>query len=293
MDAAGASAGPAGPDVRATSQVTIEQQGRFIALGVVLGGDGRILSSIRINEPNGPKAVDGLSSRDVHVQYANGTKVRAKILHADADTGLALVVPQEGRRTQGVKASVEDPTSAPAHVFRAGKDVVLQLTTTTGAFLSAQTQADDLKVGTPLFDGSSAVLAVTTRQCSDASPKPACTTVFAPVSLIRTFLSKTPPGATIPSAWLGIGGEAIDTGAVRGVRVIAVAPNSPAAAAGLAAAPDLDKTDVILAVDGEAVATPEALGARIAAHGVGDKAKLLVFRGNRLRDVLVTLKSAP
>ena len=293
---AGAGAGAQAPaDLKVVSQVAIEQQGRLVALGVVLGGDGRILSSIRVSEANSPKVADGLTSRDVTVRYATGAKVRAKILHTDAETGLALVVPQEGRRTEGVKASTEDPTAAPAHVQKAGKDSPLQLTTapTMGAFLTAQTNTDDLKPGTPLFDGASAVLAVTVRQCTGGAPKPTCTTVFAPVPVIRAFLSKTPPGATIPSAWLGIGGEALDTGAVRGVRVIAVAPNSPAAASGLAAAPEVDKTDIILAVDGEAVATPEALGARISAHGVGDKAKLLVFRGNRLRDVLVTLKSAP
>lgn len=285
------------PDLRAVAQVTIEQQGRMVAVGVVLGGDGRILSSLRLLDAGGRKVPGVLSSPDVSVHYADGFKVRARVMHTDAEAGLALVVPLEGRRTQGVKPSTEAPVGAGAgaRVLRAGKETSLSLVAGAVPFLKAEPAAEDLKAGTPVFDGSGAVLAITVRQCppDEAAPAAVCPSAFVPVSYIRGFLKKTPPGATIPSAWLGIGGEALDTGAVRGVRVIAVAPNSPASAAGLSAAAEADKTDVILSVDGEAVATPEALGAKIGAHGVGDKAKLLVFRGNRLRDVVVVLKSAP
>ncbi|MFO0663769.1 MAG: PDZ domain-containing protein [Polyangiaceae bacterium] len=296
VDAPGTATG-AQPDARAGAQVTIEQQGKAVALGVVLGGDGRILSSIRVNEPNEEKVPEGLSSRDVTVRYASGIKVRARVMHTNK-LGLALVVPLEGRPTFGVKASSEAPTGGTMHLVKDGKDTTVALGPhpTGGTDLLVSAGGEDFKAGTPLFDGSGAVYAVALRQCTiptAAAPKSTCNIEFAPVPLIRAFLSKTPPTATIPSAWLGIGGESIDTGAVRGVRVIAVAPNSPAAAAGLLAAQELEKTDVILSVDGEAVASPEALGAKIAAHGVGDKAKLLVFRGNRLRDVVVVLKSAP
>ena len=62
------------------------------------------------------------------------------------------------------------------------------------------------------------------------------TLIGAPVSALLSFLSKTPPDAVAPPPWLGIAGEPDTSGAVHGVRVMAVAPQSPAQKAGLKAA---------------------------------------------------------
>jgi serine protease Do len=129
-----------------------------------------------------------------------------------------------------------------------------------------------------------------------AQPKPApCTPVVmgAPVPSIRHFLARTPANAVIPSPWLGIRGEADQTGATRGVRVIAIAPSSPADKGGLKANLDRNSSDLIVAVDGQPVDTPEKLAEAIGKRGVGDTVKLLVLAQDKFRDVSVTLRPAP
>jgi serine protease Do len=111
----------------------------------------------------------------------------------------------------------------------------------------------------------------------------------APVSAIRSFLANTPPAAVVKAAapWLGIRGEPELTGNVHGVRVLAVAPSSPAERAALK-----PSADIIVAVDGHPIDSPEKLADVIAKHSPGDTVKLLVFSGERFRDVPVALRSA-
>jgi serine protease Do len=104
----------------------------------------------------------------------------------------------------------------------------------------------------------------------------------APVSAIRTFLTQSPA-----APWLGIRGEPEPDGSVHGVRVLAVAPSSPAEKA------VLKPEDVIVAVDGKPIDTPEALSDVIGRHAAGDAVKLLVFSDEKFREVVVALRGAP
>jgi serine protease Do len=110
----------------------------------------------------------------------------------------------------------------------------------------------------------------------------------APVTTIRSFLSKTPASASVPAPWLGIRGETGAAGTARGVRVVAVAPQSPAEKAGLKA-----DGDVIVAVDGQPIDTPEKLADAIAKHAVGESVKILVFGQDKFREVSVALSKTP
>jgi S1-C subfamily serine protease len=125
-----------------------------------------------------------------------------------------------------------------------------------------------------------------------AAPAPACTpiTIAAPVYALRGFLISTPATAIIPSPWLGLGGAPSDSGNVKGVKVVGVAPGSPAEKAGLKAG---DAGDVVVAVDGQSVETPEQLAEVIAKRAIGQTVKFLVFSGGKFRDVPVILRPAP
>ena len=130
--------------------------------------------------------------------------------------------------------------------------------------------------------------------------------VGAPVGALRAFILKAGTGAergsatlevaptpetghavaarTSPPPWLGIRGEAYRGATVHGVRVVAVAPSSPAERAGLRA-----DVDMIASVDGTPVDAPEKLAEIIASRAAGDTIQLLVLSGGQLRTIQVVL----
>ncbi|HTJ83668.1 MAG TPA: PDZ domain-containing protein, partial [Polyangiaceae bacterium] len=77
---------------------------------------------------------------------------------------------------------------------------------------------------------------------------------------------------------------------VKGVKVMGLAPGSPAEKAGLKTG---ENADTIVAVDGQPVESPEQLAAVIGKRAIGQTVKLLVFSGGKFREVPVTLKAAP
>jgi serine protease Do len=303
--------------------VAIERNGVPLALGTVLDGDGRILTSW-----------SGLGGADTpDVRYADGSTARTKVGNSDKTTDLALLIPQTGKWTEGLSASESDPVGAPLRSILPGRGARLAPTevgvkgrvdahardgTPVGRMLDVDVKGP-LVAGAPLLDAAGSVVGVLVRECKGpalaaAAPQPAampwaawaasqnaaaaeraaaaqpCTAVVvgAPVAAIRSFLARTPATAVAPTPWLGIRGEKTDSGAVHGVRVMAVAPASPAQKAGLR--PD---ADVIVAADGLPIDTPETLGTAIGKHAPGDTVKLLVFGDDKFREVAVALRAAP
>jgi serine protease Do len=293
--------------------VAIERNGVPVAIGTVLGNDGRILT-----------ALSGLGGGEgADVRYADGTSVHAKVGHSDRDADLALLVPQAGRWTDGLTASEADPTSidlramlpaahgghlgpAPAGV-KGRVDAHARDGSALLQMLDVDLRAPAI-AGAPLLDSNGSVVGVLVRACKGApeaaadSPwaawgnaqqvakNAACSPVVlgAPVTAIRSFLSKTPANAAAPSPWLGIRGETESQGSARGVRITAVAPQSPAEKAGLKAA-----EDVIVAVDGQSVTSTDSLSQAIGKHAPGDAVKVLVFEDGKFREINVTLRAAP
>jgi S1-C subfamily serine protease len=323
--------------------VAVERNGVPLAIGTVLDGDGRILTSL-----------SGLGGADAaDIRYADGTTARAKIGSGDKEFDLALLIPQARKWTEGLAASESDPVGAPlramvpargAHLgpAEAGIKGRVDAHAKDGEPLLPMLDVDvkgPLVAGAPLLDATGSVVAVLVRVCKGAATPPdsmpwaawgaakdarvksapaACTPVVlgAPVTAIRSFLSRTPKTADAPAPWLGIRGEAAQVGVVHGVRVIAVAPSSPAQKAGLRAAPpgeaagapgaavgapgaasgtagSSSDTDLIVAADDRPIDTPEKLSDAIAKHVAGETVKLLVFGNDKFREIAVTLHAAP
>jgi S1-C subfamily serine protease len=90
-------------------------------------------------------------------------------------------------------------------------------------------------------------------------------------------------------AWLGIAGAtvplgpdvAVKAGARVGMQVVSVVPNSPAAAAGARGG------DIVLSLDGVAIADPTALQRRMVAGAIGRRMEMTVWRNGALVDVVV------
>lgn len=293
--------------------VQIEQSGRPMAVGTVLSKDGRVITSL-----SGLGAVE-----NPEIRYADNTVVKAKIGHKDKAWDLALLVPQSGKWLDGLMPTDADPTGVDIKAFlpKAGKLAA------SGIGLKGRTDAHtkdgdplrsaldlDLKgipgiPGAPLLDPNGKVVGVLVRACKGGVPDEGgdkaekaekgkaeahpCSpiTIGAPVTALRGFLMKTPANAIQPAPWLGLGGAPTDSGNVKGVRVMGVAPGSPAEKAGLSV--KAANPDTIVAVDGQPVETPEQLAEVIGKRAIGQTVKLLVFSQGKFREAAVTLRAAP
>jgi hypothetical protein len=153
----------------------IERGGFPIAIGTVLGNDGRILT-----------ALSGLGGGDsAEVRYADGTTVHARLGHSDKATDLALLVPQVAKWTDGLRASEADPTGAELRAMlpargghlgpsEAGVKGRVDAHARDGEPL-LQMLDIDLKgppiAGSPLLDSTGSVVAVLVRACKGAVPE--------------------------------------------------------------------------------------------------------------------------
>ena len=97
-------------------------------------------------------------------------------------------------------------------------------------------------VGAPIVSAIGEVVALVARACPAGSAA-GCTPVpyAAPVGALKRFLQRVPAQAT----WLGVEAVGDEVKGVRGVRVSAVIPDSPAALAGLRPGKDAAVADLI------------------------------------------------
>lgn len=279
--------------------VTLEREGRLLGMGTVLLGDGRVLTAL--------SALGGSDLADV--RYADGSAVHAKIGHRDKAWDLALLVPLSGRWTDGLRASEQNPSATELRAFVAshpGHAAVVpahlrgavEARARDGADLLTNALDIELKgtpsVGAPVTDAQGGVVGVMVHVCKTSESGPCSPlTVAAPVAAIRQFLAHTPMNAVAPSPWLGIVGQPDASGNTHGVRVMAVAPQSPAEKSGLKSNTDRSQADLIVAVDGQPVETPERLAELISKHAIGESVKLLVLSGDKFHEQSVTLRPAP
>jgi serine protease Do len=300
--------------------VRIERAGRLLGLGAVLRSDGRILT-----------ALSALGHGNfIEARFADGSVLATHVVHSDRVWDLALLAPEGGHWTAGLRPSVlELPLKgAPLHRFRtrggrleeatvsveARQSVLGRDGATLDDVLVLSGRLDDDELGTPLFDERGEVAAIVVQACAPASPQSCQLAPFgAPVSAVKQFLRKAPPREPLPAAWLGFRGVAAHDGSVAGVRVVAVEPNGPAAQAGLrgegarrSGAGD-SVADLIVAVEDAPVSTPEelkdainrqALAPAQRAEAVGAaldtgqrRVRLLVFGSGKFREVVLPLRT--
>lgn len=288
------------PDMKAQKGlVVLQRAGQVIGLGTVLDGDGRILTAL---SPLG-------AGNDVEAKFADGTTQKVKIGHHDRAWDLALLVPQAGKWAHGLKASSVDPLREGANIksFSAAKgkplaspidlrskrsliggdDRVLENALELGSKVNAK------DIGSPLIDEKGRVVGVLGRACLPIEGKPCAPVAYGvPVQAVKSFLKTVPADAVPPSAWLGIQGAPESTSVVKGVRVLSVAKNSPAADAKLKGG-DKGVGDMIVAVAGEPVTSPEELAAAVKKRAVGEKVPLTLFSKGAYKQVDVVLRAPP
>jgi serine protease Do len=262
--------------------VAILRNGQPAAFGLVLGGDGRIVAS---------RTGLGGNSKNIVVRYADGSTGAANVGHEDRAADLVLLVPQKAAWTTGFVPSNRALESGPLTIYEIhGKQVgrkVANATGTTGANHFDVDVSGPAFLGSPAVDRTGQAAGLIVASC-DVAADPKCKpkTRLATVAAMRAFLRTLPTAAAIPTTFLGVRGERAVGNFARGVRVIEVVPGSPAAQANLAAGPD---GDLVLAIGGRPVTTPDELTSAIRAHAPGEKVAMTLFSKGAYRQVDVVL----
>jgi S1-C subfamily serine protease len=275
----------------------LERAGRPLGIGTLLNGDGRILTALS------PLTHGNL----IDARYPDGRVAHVKLSYSDRAWDLALLTPEGDARHSGLKASrdAEPAAGAKLHAVTYVRDKALGAMDQTIKATSVLRGGDSAElsdaivlgsspkpndIGAPLVNDKGEVVAIVARACSP-NDKAGCTLApyAAPVSAIRSFLRGVPMRH---GPWVGLEAVAFDAGIARGVRVAAVAPDGPAASAGLHAGPP-GMADVVLAVDGTPVSSAEAFADAVENHAPGAPIRLLVLSEGRYREVGVVVHESP
>lgn len=112
-----------------------------------------------------------------------------------------------------------------------------------------------------------------------------------PINSVKEVLNDLLTKGKVSRPWLGVSvqdltpdvADSLGISGAKGALVMQVFPNSPAAKAGL------QPNDVITSFDGKNVTSAQDLVNLIQESKVGEKKKLLVYRGGKLQSIEVTI----
>jgi serine protease Do len=269
--------------------VLVEQGGRVAELGIVLNGDGRILT-----------ALSRLGTGQLFVRYSTGALETVRIGHSDAARDLALLVPKTAKNQKGLKAADGALPQGSAKLSSFSLDTNRNLTvspqTVQGmaelnghAVIKLTSAPKPNELGGPLLDEHGDAAGIVVSGCPAGTAHCTAEPVVLPVSEVRAFLRTRPATAGFQLPRLGISGVSADNGVVRGLSISSVEAQSPAAALGLNPNENPQIADVLVAVSGTPVVTEDSLRRILARHVPGDRLDLLVFSKGAYRTVNVRL----
>jgi S1-C subfamily serine protease len=262
---------------------------RFHGTGLALGGELFVTAS------------RGLGQEALQARLPDGSVTHAEVVGRDRSTGLAVV------RVPGV--DLPAPTWA-EDVPRLGEIAIIvgrgeragatwglvsavgpAWTTSHGGAIDAFIDVDASLPwgfpGGPLVDTQGRVVALNLRDLVRGGTS-------VPASTVRRVARRLAERGSVKPGFLGIGAvpaalnarQAEVAGQGEGMLLVSVEPDGPAAA-------ELAVGDVIVAVDGMAVASLPGLQGRLAHLGAGHAAVFRVLRGDALVEVTITLGARP
>ena len=269
---------------------------RALGSGFVIHPGGYVVTNAHVVE----------GSTSVQVRLASGRRLTGTVIGRDRRVDLALVK-VDAPETLPVlplgdseRLAVGELVLALGHPFGLEQTVSLGIVSRKGAPLQAAAPGFDFiqtdaavnpgNSGGPLVDMGGRVVGVNTMAARNGSIGFAI-----PVNLIKTLLPQLLAKGTVEWGWLGVRIDEItednirDYGldAPRGVGIEGVLPGQPAAQAGIQA------KDVILEVDGRAIASPRELQRVISITPVGTPVRVSVWRDGQAQELTVTVGRFP
>ncbi len=273
-------------------------QGQATGSGFVVSKDGLIVTNAHV--------VEGATA--VSVKVGGGATLPATVAGRDESTDLALLrVRDAGGRTFTPLALADSSKLRVGDaVYALGNPFGLDESFTSGVVSALDRQIDapngfaidhaiqtDAPInpgnsGGPLLDDHARVVGVTSQilNGSGSSQGGNVGIGFAISSkMVAAIVGQLEASGHVAHAWLGVQLAPSETGA--GVQVAGVASGGPAARAGV------QPGDAIVALDGTAVAGPDALAAAVATHKPGETVKVTIVRSGARQTVTATLGTQP
>ncbi len=310
--------------------VVVQTRGRFrasgeaVGTGMVIDTQGHILTNYHI--------IEGASS--IRVEMADGSEYPASVTATAPQDDLAVIqinapasklVPIQLGDSSGVQ--VGDEVIAIGYPYGLDQSVTEGIVSglnregtgsNGGRTLTGLIQTDAAinpgNSGGPLLNAQGQVIGVNTMI---ESPVDAFTGVglAIPINHAKEVLSRLVQGSGVQRPWLGITGTDITSSlqseynlpVSRGILVISVVANSPAAQAGLQGSTVEDVQnplsgngglisqigDIIVAIDGHEVDSVAALTSYLNSKAPGDKVTLTIIRDGQRQNLTVTLQAWP
>ncbi|MEF7613901.1 Do family serine endopeptidase [Aquincola sp. MAHUQ-54] len=265
--------------------------------GFIVSSDGLILTNAHV--------VDG--AKEVTVKLQDRREFRAKVLGSDKATDVA-VLRVEAKNLPVVRLGDPKQLQVGDPVLAIGSPYGFEQTATQGIvsakgrslpgdayvpFIQTDAAVNPGNSGGPLFDGSGSVVGINAQIYSQTGGYQGLAFAI-PIDLALKVKDQIVATGSAQHARLGVVvqdlsaplAESFGLPRPDGALVAQVAPNSPAAAAGLKAG------DVITQVNGEAIERSGGLSSRIGLSSPGDKVKLQVWRDKSAREMEVKLARA-
>lgn len=266
------------------------------ARGVVLAGDGRILTALAPVQ----------SVQNLRVVYPDGRIDRARVLATDPTWGVAVLEAGAARWPEGLSLAERDARSGdaaswiPAAGARPVAGTLARRRTFVGPNavllrdaweISPVAPRSALGAGVVQASGG-ALVALLVPPAGDVTTTGAEAPFGVPLSALQALTRRAVESAR---PWLGVVTREVRMGedptlATGGLRVVEVQSGSPAQRAGLFAG---ERGDVIVSVDGQRVASLNDLGTAMEGRRPGDVVVLQVVRRNAQVDVPVRLEALP
>ncbi|HEX2373037.1 MAG TPA: trypsin-like peptidase domain-containing protein [Actinomycetota bacterium] len=282
---------PAAAVARALLPTVVEiRHGSGVGSGFVYDSNGYILTAAHV--------IEGVD--EVSVRLYDGTTLRGQVVGTDESNDVGVV---KVDRT-GLKAAplaIGQTTQVGQLAVAIGSPFGLNETVTAGIVSSTDRILDDgrevIQTDAPINPGNSGgvlanrqgrVIGINSAiRPGDGNSNGNVGIGFAvPIDIAARSAESIVEGKPVQIGYLGVQ-MAQPTGNQDGVLVQVVTPGSPAEQAGLRAG------DLVVAIDGQAVASTGELGARIRSHKPGDKISLKVVRDGKETTMTATLTQRP
>jgi serine protease Do len=269
-----------------------EHRRQSLGSGFIIDKDGFIVTNNHV--------IDGAT--EIKVRLSNEQEYQASVVGRDPKTDLALIKIDGAKDLQPLTLGDSDLLKVGTWVVAIGSPFGLEQTVTQGIvsakkrvigagpyddFIQTDASINPGNSGGPLIDLQGRVVGINTAIVASGQG-----IGFAiPINMAKSIVAQLKDKGEVTRGWLGVGiqdltselAEYYGVGNRRGVLVTQVFEGDPADKAGIRA------YDIIIALNGQQVATGRELSAAIANTPVGEKTKIALLRGGKEMQLVATV----